>query len=89
MTLPLIYLLNNTSASNKRWIINTVKHHNTDTARVNKLVKMVKEAGGLDYARERMLEYREKAIALIGSFPPSTFVESLKSLVTFTTERTS
>lgn len=88
MTLPLIYLLNNSPAGNKRWIINTVKQHNTDPLRVRKLVEMVKESGGLDYARERMLEFRGKAIDIIKEFPPSSYADSLKELVIFTTERT-
>ncbi|MBE0648787.1 MAG: polyprenyl synthetase family protein [Bacteroidales bacterium] len=87
MTLPLIYLLNNSSASEKRWIISTVKRHNTDSVRVKRLVEMVKEAGGLDYAREQMLEYQEKAMALISAFPSSEYTNSLKELVIFTTER--
>lgn len=88
MTLPLIYLLNNSSASEKRWIINTVKQYNTDPVRVKKLVGMVKESGGLDYTRDRMLEFREKAIGLLSAMPASAYTESLKELVIFTTERT-
>lgn len=87
MTLPLIYLLSTSSSVSKRWIINTVKHHNTDPVRVKKLLKMVGEAGGLDYARERMLEFREKAIGIINTFPSSPYRDSLKELVIFTTER--
>ena len=34
MTLPLIYTLSNCSSADKRFIINTVKNHNTDTERV-------------------------------------------------------
>ena len=30
MTLPLIYLLNHSRLSEKRWIVNTVKNHNTE-----------------------------------------------------------
>ncbi|MBN1197731.1 MAG: polyprenyl synthetase family protein [Bacteroidales bacterium] len=87
MTLPLIYLLNNSAAPDKSWIINTVKHHNTDQLRVKKLLKMVEEAGGLNYARNRMLEFREKALGMINAFPPSPYRDSLNDLVIFTTER--
>lgn len=87
MTLPLIYLLNHCPASEKRRIISTVKHHNTDSVRVKELVERVKQSGGLDYARQKMLEFREKAMVILGSFPPSTFRDSLESLVIFTTER--
>ncbi|MFH1937375.1 MAG: polyprenyl synthetase family protein [Bacteroidota bacterium] len=88
MTLPLIYLLNHCTAADKHWIITAVKHHNTDAGRVKRLVEMVKEVGGLDYAREQMLAFREQAIGLISSFPSSPFRDSLENLVIFTTERT-
>ena len=88
MTLPLIFLLNNCTSTEKRWIINTVKHHNTDAERVKKMVNMVKETGGLEYAREQMLGFREKAISIISSFPQSGYRDSLEKLVIFTTERT-
>lgn len=87
MTLPLIFLLNQCSSADKRWVINTVKHHNTDAMRVRKLVGMVKEAGGLDYAREQMLGFRGKAIGILQSFPLSEYRTSLEKLVIFTTER--
>lgn len=87
MTLPLIYLLNNSPLTTKRWIITTVKRYNTDPLRVKKLMEMVREAGGLEYARQQMLAYSEKAIGMIGAFPPSPFRDSLKELVIYTMER--
>lgn len=87
MTLPLIFLLNNSSLSEKRWIVNTVKNHNTDAARVKTLIEKVKESGGIDYARERMMEYREKALVVLREFPSSIYRDSLEQLVIFTTER--
>ncbi|MFH1160069.1 MAG: polyprenyl synthetase family protein [bacterium] len=89
MTLPLIYLLNNTPFTEKRWIINTVKNHNTNPERVAQLMEKVRQSGGLDYAREKMMEYRDKSISLIRTFPPGPCRESLEQLVLFTTERKS
>jgi len=43
MTLPLIYTLNTVSKEDKRWLINSVKNHNKDKARVNKVIEFVKE----------------------------------------------
>jgi octaprenyl-diphosphate synthase len=87
MTLPLIHLLNNSGVIEKRWIVNTVKSHNTETSRVERLIEKVNESGGIAYARERMLEYRQKAIALLNEFPGSAYRDSLNQLVLFTTER--
>jgi len=87
MTLPLIYLLNHASAGEKRWIINTVKNHNTNPDRVSRLMEKVRQRGGLDYAREKMTEYRKKAVSLVSTCPSVPCRESLEQLVLFTTER--
>ena len=87
MTLPLIYLLNKSDFLEKRWIINTVKNHGSDAERVNSLVEKVVNAGGITYTRDRMMEYQQKALDLLMSFPDNRFRESLRQLVIFTTER--
>ncbi len=87
MTLPLIYLLNNSGFTEKRWIINTVKNHGSDAERVGQLIEKVVQAEGIRYAREQMMEYRQKALDMLMTFPDNQFRESLKELVIFTTER--
>jgi octaprenyl-diphosphate synthase len=87
MTLPLIYALNNSSKSEKRFIINTVKNHNTDGKRVAKVIDMVKEKGGIDYAISRMIEYQEKALLMLDSYPDNDAKKSLKELVNFVIAR--
>ncbi|MCK9218860.1 MAG: polyprenyl synthetase family protein [Bacteroidales bacterium] len=89
MTLPLIYLLNHSDYFEKRWIINTVKNHHQDVEKVTQLVKKVADRGGIEYAHEKMIEYRQKALEVLLTFPDNTFRKSLKDLVIFTTERTS
>jgi octaprenyl-diphosphate synthase len=87
MTLPLIHLLNNAGFTDKRWIVNTVKNHNSEKERVAKLIGKVVENGGIMYAKERMLEYRQKALDLLQDFPDSNYRTSLEQLVIFTTDR--
>lgn len=88
MTLPLIYLLNHSGATEKRWIITTVKSYSTDADRVGHLIRKVSEAGGIDYARAKMTEYRNKAIAMLHRYPAGPYRDSLEKLVIYTTERT-
>jgi len=88
MTLPLIYLLNNSDLFERRWIINTVKNHGNDPVRVRQLIEKVILIGGIEYARSKMFGYRQKALDLLASFPASIYHESLRKLVIFTTERT-
>ncbi len=89
MTLPLIYLLNQSGFIEKRKIINTVKNDHNDAEKVARLIEQVAACGGMDYAREKMLEYRSKAIGLLETFPDNAFRKSLADLVMFTTERNS
>ncbi|MDK2910286.1 MAG: octaprenyl-diphosphate synthase [Bacteroidales bacterium] len=87
MTLPLIYVLNQCNAAEKRLIINTVKNDHDNLARVEQLVKMVIRYGGLDYAKKRMLELREEALGMLDELPDSDAVVALRNLVIFTTDR--
>jgi octaprenyl-diphosphate synthase len=87
MTLPLIYLLNNSSTSEKNKIINTVKRYHDDTKRVNALIKQVNESGGIEYAKQKMLQYRSEAIKMLDKLPDSPSKTSLAQLVVYTTER--
>jgi len=87
MTLPLIYLLNHSDYLEKRWIINTVKNHHDEPSKVSKLIEKVVERGGISYAHEKMLEYRQKSLDLLKTFPDNPYRTSLEQLVIFTTER--
>lgn len=89
MTLPLIYLLNHSDFLEKRWIINTVKNHHNEADKVEKLIGKVVGCGGISYARERMLEYRQKALDILMTFPDTPVRKSLEELVMFTTDRNS
>jgi octaprenyl-diphosphate synthase len=87
MTLPLIYLLNHTERSVKRKVINTVKNHNTDKARVGELIDLVTSNGGMEYAKGKMKEYQELALDALDDFPESKYREAMRDLVLFTTKR--
>jgi len=87
MTLPLIHMLSQISSSEKRKTIRTIKYHHDEPARVTAIIDQVNNSGGINYAREKMLEYRQKAVDMLSSFPESVYRTSLEKLVVFTTER--
>jgi octaprenyl-diphosphate synthase len=87
MTLPLIYLLNNSSYTEKRKTINIVKRHNTNREKVNWLLQKVVASGGIDYAEQKMTEYSNKALELLKEFPENQARLALEQIITFTTER--
>ncbi len=87
MTLPLIYLLNNSSFLEKRRIINIVKNHNNNPEKVALVIDKVNKSGGIEYASEKMKDYHNQALQILEAFPDSPSKTSLKQLVSFTIER--
>jgi octaprenyl-diphosphate synthase len=87
MTLPLIFLLNNSSSSEKRKIINVVKNHKDDPQKVNWLIEKINQSGGMDYAFEKMLAYKNSAIEMLKSFPENNSRQALVDLIEYTIQR--
>jgi octaprenyl-diphosphate synthase len=87
LTLPLIHILQKVPASLKKEIIYIVKNNNNDKAKVKFVIDNVVQYGGIDYAAQKMIEYRDNAIAILNSFPPSPAREALEELVRYTTDR--
>ena len=87
ITLPLLYVLNHAEPSEKRRILGLIKHKNKNSAVVNELIQMVKEKGGLEYAEQKMNEFREKAIAGIMEFNDCQARSSLIELMNYITTR--
>jgi len=87
LTLPLIHALSHTSKNEKRHIINLVKNHNEDNAKVREVIDFVRNSGGMDYATAKMLEYQQLAFDILVGFPKNEYRDGLEQLVKFTTER--
>lgn len=87
MTLPLIYLLNQSSSSKRRRLINIIKNHNTDNEKVGWLMGQVKQSGGLDYAKSKMTEFKELAIGMLNEFPDNQARTALLQLIEYSIER--
>jgi len=87
MTLPLIYAISKAQRTDKRWLVKTVKHHNTDKEKVQDVIDYVALSGGIEYARDKMLEHRDDALKILHSFEESEARNSLEALVNYTIER--
>jgi octaprenyl-diphosphate synthase len=87
LTLPLIYTLNNCDDATKRKLIYIIKNENTNKAKVQFVIDTVKQTGGIDYATNKMLAYRDEALALLHEFPKSDVRDALEDLVRYTTDR--
>jgi octaprenyl-diphosphate synthase len=87
ITLPLIYALEQSANSKKRHIINIVRNKKKTKAEINEVIGFVIEYGGLEYAELKMNQYRDKALAILDSYPDSEVKESLREFVNYTTSR--
>lgn len=87
MTLPLIYTLQKANRDTKRKIIYIVKNQNTDKQKVAEVINYVHEAGGIEYSVQKMMEYREKALAMLDKYPASPAKEALAELVNYVIDR--
>jgi octaprenyl-diphosphate synthase len=87
MTLPLIYMLNNVGFIEKKNAINIVKNHHNKPEKVAELIEKVNNSGGIEYARNKMLEYKDKALLLLSEMPDCEAKSAMKQLVLFTIER--
>ena len=87
MTLPLIYVLNNCTKEEKKWLINSIKNHNKDKKRVKEVIAFVKANKGLEYAEEKMAEFQEEALIILSEYPSSIYKDALTLMVNYVIER--
>ncbi len=87
MTLPLIYTLNNCNTSVRRELIYIIKNENTDKEKIKLVLDEVNKAGGISYAHQKMLQFRDEALAILHEFPASETRDALEELVRFSTDR--
>src|SRR5689334_9579095 len=87
LTLPLIYTLNNTDKKTRREIIYIVKNQNKVKTKVDYIIKAVQEAGGIDYTIAKMQQYKQEALDILETFPPSDIRTGFYDLVNFVTDR--
>jgi octaprenyl-diphosphate synthase len=87
LTLPLIYTLNNCDAALRKKIIYIIKNQNTQKDKVDFVLDAVENFGGIAYATNKMFAFRDEALDILHSFPPSEVREALEELVRYTTDR--
>lgn len=87
VTLPLIYALNRTGKTEKKRIINLVKNHNDEPAKIQQIIDFVNENEGVHYAEQKMAQYQQEAFDILYTFEESEARTGLEQLVRYTTER--
>jgi len=87
LTLPIIYTINHADKTTRNFIINSIKNHNTDKKRVAEVIKYVNEHDGINYTRKAMIEYKEKALAILAMQSNREIADKLALLVEYIIDR--
>lgn len=87
ITLPLLYILRNSDSSERKRILSLIKRKNDNKAVVDELIQLVGKNGGIEYATQKMNEFKEKAITALKEFPDGEARTSLIELMNYITTR--
>jgi octaprenyl-diphosphate synthase len=87
ITLPLIHSLEKASFSRKRHILYIIGNNKKSRSDVAEVISFVSENGGIEYAAVRMNMYRDKALAILDTYPESEAKNSLREFVQYTVTR--
>jgi octaprenyl-diphosphate synthase len=71
----------------RRKIIFIIKNENTNKEKIRYVIEKVVESGGINYAREKMNEFKQKSIEILQQFPENIYRKGLENLVNFVTDR--
>ena len=89
VTLPLIAALPRLSEAGRRDVALLMRTEQPSAEQVARVVELVADAGGLEYARERAQRFAESADAELDRLPSSSAREALRASITYVLERRS
>ncbi len=87
LTLPLIYVMNKVDKKQKNLIINTIKKDQQDSKKINEIISMVINEGGIHYAEKKMHYYKDKALKQLENLPASPSKEAFIGLINYSINR--
>jgi octaprenyl-diphosphate synthase len=87
ITLPLIHALEQSPSSKRKHILSIMKRKKKSKSEISEVISFVSDYGGIDYSELKMNQYRDKALAILDSYPDTDVKESLREFVHYTTSR--
>jgi octaprenyl-diphosphate synthase len=88
LTLPIIHTLNKVDAAEKKRLTYILKNQYKNRRKVDEVIAVVQQAGGIDYATAAMERYRDEALGILEEFENTPVKHALEQLVRYTTDRT-
>lgn len=89
LTLPLLHALDQVSKGERKRITTLIKRKGDTRKGQKEVIAFVNEQGGIQYAEKVMLEYRDRALVILDSFPDGEAKTALRQLVQYVVDRQS
>jgi octaprenyl-diphosphate synthase len=89
LTLPLIAALSKCDKKKKIEIIRLINKKSSKRETYQRVFEFVHEYNGLEYAVQKMNEYRDNALSILHTFPQSEARDSMEKLIYYVVERKS
>lgn len=87
LTLPALYVLNAFGDDEMKKVALRIRSLEATSSEIDGFIQYVKEKGGIDYAHKVMMDYRNKALALLSSTVPSEIKDSLTAYIDYVINR--
>lgn len=87
LTLPALYVLNAFEDDEMKKVALRIRSLEAAPTEIDGFIQYVKEKGGIDYAHKVMMDYRNKALALLPSTVPSEIKDSLTAYIDYVINR--
>lgn len=87
LTLPVIHTLETASDKDRAWVAALIARKDFSIDEFDTLIRLMQQAGAIDYCRDIAEDHIRKAKDLIASFPPSPTAETLALIADYTLNR--
>jgi len=89
LTLPIISAFNNAGQKEEKRIRRLIKSNESDQSKMKQIVTFIREHGGIEYSKNKMVELQNQAFEILEELPipDQTYKLQLKQLVKFVIDR--
>jgi len=81
LTLPLIHALQQAPTQKQQEVLQTIKHHSNDPKKQQEVLTLVRQSPGMDYTRQKMCQYLQKALDALVHLVASPYQQALTALI--------
>jgi len=87
LTLPIIHALNNADGKEKDKVIRIIKKKKHSRKKVQLILEFVQKHNSLQYAHDRMMDLKDKAVQILHKYPENEARLGLETLLNYTVNR--